>query len=292
MKLGKLAVDFAMLEINRMQWTSRFLEALSRPAVIQRLYALLSKAPILGGPIRRLVRGAFPPETRIWCRISTGLGKGLWINVDPRFEMDYVHGNYEIRVEQTLSKHLRPGMVFYDVGAHIGVLTLVGARLVGTEGAVFAFEADPTNAARVEQHVRRNRFEQIHILPNAVWSSGGRLRFERASEQSSLNQGAVAEEQLKMSTNIIAVEGVTLDDFSRTHAPPDLIKIDVEGAEGAVLRGSERIFVTKRPLLICEVHREDSSRDVLRWLRARNYSFEWLAESPNLPRHLFAKWRQ
>src|SRR5215469_5446021 len=104
-----------MLQINRMQWISRSLEALSRPAMMQRLYTLLSKTPILGGPIRRLARAAVPTETRIWCRISTGLGKGLWINVDPRFEMGYVHGNYEIRVEQILSKHLRPGMVFYDV---------------------------------------------------------------------------------------------------------------------------------------------------------------------------------
>jgi len=206
--------------------------------------------------------------------------------------MDYANGNYETRVEKTLSKHLRPGSVFYDVGAHIGVLSLVAARLVGTQGAVFAFEPDPTNAARIEEHVRRNGFEQIYILRRAVWSSGGRLRFERAFAHSSLNQGAVATEEVLATSNMIYVEATTLDHFVRKNAPPDLIKVDVEGGEASVLRGSERVFATKKPVLICEVHHEDASREVSRWLRERNYSFEWLVNSPSFPRHLVARWRE
>ena len=91
---------------------------------------------------------------------------------------------------------------------------------------------------------------------------------------------------------MIDVEAITLDDFGRKNALPDLIKVDVEGGEAAVLRGSERIFATKRPLLICEVHDDDSSREVSRWLLERNYSFAWLEDTPNLPRHLLARWRE
>jgi len=226
---------------------------------------------------------------RVWRRINAGPGKGLWIRLDPRFERDYANGVYEEAVERMLSLHLRPGSVFYDVGAHIGIMSLVAARLVGTHGTVFAFEADPANALRMEEHVRRNGFEQIHIQSCAVWSFGGRLRFERASAQSSLNQGTVATEQPESTVGLLDVEAITIDDFARSHAPPDLIKIDVEGAEAAVLRGSERIFATKRPLLICEVHDEDSSREVSRWLLERNYSFVWLEDTPSLPRHLLAR---
>ena len=121
-----------------------------------------------------------------------------------------------------------------------------------------------------------------------VWSCGGRLLFERASEQSSLNQGAVATEEARTTANTIDVQAIALDDFSQKHVLPDLIKIDVEGAEAAVLRGSERIFATKRPLLICEVHHEEALREASRWLLDRNYSFQWLEDSPNFPRHLFA----
>jgi FkbM family methyltransferase len=203
-----------------------------------------------------------------------------------------VSGVYEEAVERMLLLHLRPGSVFYDVGAHIGIMSLVAARLVGNRGTVFAFEADPANALRMEEHVRRNGFEQVHILSCAVWSSGGRLRFERASAQSSLNQGAIATEQAKTNAKTIDVEAITLDDFSRRHVPPDLIKIDVEGAEAAVLRGSEQVFKTKRPLLICEVHHEKALRDVSRWLLERKYSFEWLVDSPKFPRQLLATWHE
>jgi FkbM family methyltransferase len=267
-------------------------EALSRPAITRRLYTILARTPILGQPLRGLVRHVFPPETRIWFRISTGLGKGLWVKLDPRLEMDYATGNYESQVQQALSQYLHPGTVFYDVGAHIGVLTLVAARLVSNQGAVFAFEAEPANAARIKEHVRRNGLEQIQVLPYAVWSPGGCFRFDRALAQSSLNQGAVATGQVETTSNMIDVEAITLDDFGQKNAPPDLIKVDVEGGEAAVLRGSERVFSTKRPVLICEVHHEDALREVSRWLLERNYSFEWLMDSPGFPRHLLARWHE
>lgn len=274
-----------------MNWKAPF-HGLSVSRPIRGLYSVLRKAPIIGSALRRFVRAVLPPDTHVWSRINSGPGKGLWIRLDPRFELDYLSGFYEEAVERKLSLHLRPGCVFYDVGAHAGILSLVAARLVGTQGAVFAFEADPTNAARIERHVRRNGFEQIHILCCAVWSSAGRLRFERAFAHSSLNQGAVATEQVLNTSNMIDVEAITLDDFALKNASPDLIKVDVEGAEAAVLRGSERIFATKKPLLICEVHHEDASREVSRWLLERNYSFEWLANSPSFPRHLVARWHE
>lgn len=278
-----------MHPINRQPWREWFFGALSRLTILRKLYFALSQTPILGAPLRRIVRGVFRPGRRLWFRIPAGVGKGLWVNLDPRFETDYAGGNYEASVEQTLCRYIRPGTIFYDVGAHIGVLSLIAARLVGTEGAVFAFEADPANAARIGEHARRNGLPQIHVVPCAVWSSGGLLRFERASSQSSLNKGAVVTDQVETTPSMIDVEAIALDDFSWKHALPDLIKIDVEGAESAVLHGCERIFVRKRPLLICEVHHEDASREVSRWLLQRNYSIEWLVGSSNLPRHLFAR---
>jgi len=55
---------------------------------------------------------------------------------------NYAGGEYEPPIQQALSKHLKAGSVFYDVGAHIGIVSLFAARLVGSKGAVFAFEAD------------------------------------------------------------------------------------------------------------------------------------------------------
>ena len=198
-------------------------------------------------------------------------------------------GAYEPLIEAVLLYGLEAGSVFYDVGAHIGLFSLLAARVVGKSGSVFAFEADPDNAERIKEHVRRNMFDQIQVVPCAVWSSAGHLRFERASAQSSRNQGAIVTGPLVGRDNTIDVEAIALNDFAQAHPAPTLIKIDVEGAEADVLRGSEEIFARSKPMLICEVHHGHAAEDVTRWLNERGYTFEWLEASPQFPRHLLAK---
>jgi FkbM family methyltransferase len=267
------------------------IQQLSRWQLVRRLYSMLSTAPIVGPPLRRLAQGVIPAETRVWLRISDGLGKGLWANLDPRFETIYAEGDYEPPIQRILSLHLRPGSVFYDIGAHIGIVSMFGAQLVGTSGIVFAFEADADNARRIEEHLSRNSLRQIRVIPFAVWSSGGRLRFERASAQSSRNQGAVTLDPSATGDNFVEVAAVALDEFVKENPLPNLIKIDVEGGEADVLRGSEELFLRAKPVLICEVHHARAAEDVTRWLSERGYAFEWLEDSPQFPRHLLAQWR-
>ncbi|HKQ88977.1 MAG TPA: FkbM family methyltransferase, partial [Candidatus Acidoferrales bacterium] len=244
----------------------------------------------VGPPLRRLARRAIPPNTHLWFRISDGLGKGMWAFLDPRFETIYADGAYEAPLQRALSSHLHAGSVFYDVGAHIGIVSMFGARLVGENGRVFAFEADGDNAGRIQENLRRNKLDQVTVVPEAVWSSTGRLRFGRASAHSSRNQGAVATDSAAAGENTVEVNAISLDEFAKEHPSPTLIKIDVEGAEADVLRGGVQVFAQQKPVLICEVHHARAAQDVTQWLRERDYAFEWLEDSPNLPRHLVATW--
>lgn len=79
----------------------------------------------------------------------------------------------------------------YDVGAHVGFISLVAAQLVGPEGKIFAFEADLENSARIFDHARMNRLPQIEVIRSAVWSTSKPLSFRRASGASSRNTGTV-----------------------------------------------------------------------------------------------------
>lgn len=267
------------------------IQQLSRWKWVRRLYSALSTAPLVGPPLRRLAQGAIPAETRVWFRIPEGLGKGLYANLDPRYETIYAEGEYEPPIQRELSLHLQPGSVFYDVGAHIGIVSMFGAQLVGANGMVFAFEADADNSRRIEEHLNRNSLHQIRVVPYAVWSSGGRKRFERASAQSSRNQGAVTLDPTAAGDNFVEVPAVALDGFIKENPLPNLIKIDVEGGEADVLRGSEEVFLRAKPVLICEVHHARAAEDVTRWLSERGYAFEWLEDSAQFPRHLLAQWR-
>ena len=263
------------------------IQRLARQRSVRRIYTALSAAPLVGPIVRRMARSAFPVGTRVWLCISSGIGKGIWANLDPRYEMTYVDGRYESPMQKVLSSHLGRGSVFYDVGAHIGIVSMLAARLVGETGSVFAFEADAENVVRIEANLRRNDFTQIKVVPYAAWSCTTTLRFARASANSSRNQGAVVNPGAK-EENGVEVQALSLDDFASENRLPTLVKIDVEGAEAEVLRGSEKIFASAKPDLICEVHYPQALDDVTQWLLKQGYHFKWLEDSPALPRHLLA----
>jgi FkbM family methyltransferase len=272
-----------------MNWMS-VVQQLSTSLLLRKIYTLANRVPILGPALKNFLRTAIPSDTLVWASIRSGPGKGLWIHLNPRYEMEYLEGGYEAPVERILLSHLRPGTVFYDVGAHIGVFSLIAARNLGTHGSVFVFEPDPSNVRRIEEHASRNRLDSMRIIPKAVCSTVGRLRFQRASFKSSMNRGVLVEHAAAAEESTIEVESVTLDAVAKAHVLPSLIKIDVEGSEAAVLQGSEAIFRSAKPLLVCEIHHEQASTDVKGWLLARGYEFQWLESSTEFPRHLFAKY--
>lgn len=266
------------------------IQQLSTSLLLRKIYAFAIRIPVLRSALNKLLRFAIPSDTLVWTSIRSGPGKDLWIHFNPRYEMEYLEGDYEAPVERILLSNLRPGTVFFDIGAHIGVFSLIAARNLGAHGSVFVFEPDPSNVRRIKEHASRNQLDAIRIIPKALWSTVGRLRFQRASLQSSMNRGVLAGDGLAVGESTIEVETTTLDAVGREYALPSLIKIDVEGSEAAVLRGGEGIFRSARPLLVCEIHHEQASSDVTGWLRARGYMFRWLESSAKFPRHLFAEY--
>jgi hypothetical protein len=118
-------------------------QQLSTSSPLRKIYTLANRVPILGPALKNFARSAIPTNALVWTSIRSGPGKGLWIHVNPRYEMEYLEGDYEAPVERILLSNLGPGTVFYDVGAHIGVFSLIAARNLGAHGTVFVFEPDP-----------------------------------------------------------------------------------------------------------------------------------------------------
>jgi FkbM family methyltransferase len=270
-------------------WVS-LIQQLSGSPLLRKSYEFLIRVSIVGPILQKFLRFALPSDTLVWAVIRSGPGKGLWIHLNPRFEMEYLAGNYEPTLWRVLQSHLTPGAVFYDVGAHIGLFSLIAARNLGVQGSVFVFEPDPSNVRRIEEHASRNRLDALEIIPKAVWFTDGRMKFQRACFQSSMNRGAIAEDNSAASESAIEVETVSLDSFGSEHPLPSIIKIDVEGSEATVLRGSEGIFRSAKPVVFCEIHHAQAASDVTRWLEARGYVFEWIEDRQQFPRHLFAKY--
>src|SRR5262249_15982394 len=141
-----------------------------------------------------------------------------------------------------LRRLLRPGLKVVDVGANIGYYALLTARFIGPEGSISCFEPEPDNVGELERNVERNRLGNVRVLPIAAGEADGEV---------SLHPGINGKVAVDGSGSL-TVPMRRLD--SVLSGPVNLIKIDVEGYEGHVLAGAERLLAAHRPLLFVEVH--------------------------------------
>jgi FkbM family methyltransferase len=262
---------------------------LGRSEGVRRIYRVLRSAPVLGTALSKAVRATIPQGSRIWVRVPRGHARGLWIYADPRSEQGYTNGDHEPWLQSLLKAELPPGGCYYDVGAHSGFFTILAARLVGPSGSVFAFEPDPKNRAVLEENTRKNGLSQVTTLDMAVWSSTGQVTFELAPETSNRTQGHICEER-SSGRNQINVSAMRLDDlvFVDGCRAPDLIKMDVEGAEWEALHGSRRLLAEVRPKLLCEIHYPAQMGQIRAYLEQFGYTAEeWKPVHPH-----YADYRQ
>jgi FkbM family methyltransferase len=164
----------------------------------------------------------------------------------------------EIRLARFMIRHLREGGVFWDVGAHFGYFSLLAAHLVGEDaGAVLAFEASG-GAFQILQANTRN-LKNIQTFHKAVSDAPGLAAFYEFpvlySEYNTLDVGQFEQENWfqKFKPAKTEVQATTLDaQHAAVPRPPDVIKIDVEGAEYRVLRGAAKLLTAHRPYVVME----------------------------------------
>ena len=155
---------------------------------------------------------------------------------------------------------LAPGMTVLDVGASFGLFTIAAARTVGPGGHVFAFEPAASTASALRVHVEWNAVaDRVEVVEAAAsGSSGGETFWEQeTSFVASLLEPAARQEETRFETPLArrAVAALTLDDFCRTRRiEPDVLKVDVEGAESRVLEGAPELLARRKATLFLELH--------------------------------------
>lgn len=234
----------------------------------------IRNVPILGEFVHRISHRVLPADERVWAQIEAGPAKGLWLELNPRTGQNYLQGDAESSAQEVLARRLRPGMVFYDLGANIGLFTLLGARLVGPSGKVFSFEPDAEVASRLRRNIERNGFSNVTVVETGVWSSSREMTFVAADSASPDHGTGTFMEGTAAGAKGSTVRCVALDDFVRNAPPPDAIKCDVEGAEVEVLRGTEQLLAARRPWILCEMRSDENARAWRELLRGLGYSFE------------------
>jgi FkbM family methyltransferase len=238
----------------------------------------LRNYPLIGPIVSWAGAKLVPRDSLTWAQISRGPAEGLWLHLNPRTGRNYFEGGGEPEVQAALQRHLRAGMTFYDIGANIGFFSLLAARIVGKDGHVVAFEADPEVANRLRENIERNRFPGIIVEEKAVCEKSGPVFFERTDPATSPDRGlGHIVDQPREGT--IQRDGITLDDFVPTSFAPDFLKCDVEGAESKVFRGAQKLLAEKRPGILCELHSDENRRFVLEEFSRFRYACKTLDEN-------------
>jgi len=177
----------------------------------------------------------------------------MWISWQADVHM--VLGAYEPQVAEALRREIAPGNVCIDVGAHVGYYAILMARLSGKKGAVVAFEPIPVNFELLQRNIALNALANVRPDGLAVSERDGTLRLTLSCDEVLPKTASTCGFAVGERRKVIDVATCSLDSYlARTGNVPDLVLIDVEKAELAVLRGAQATLRTARPKLLIEIH--------------------------------------
>lgn len=161
--------------------------------------------------------------------------------------------HYETEVAQWLTAQQLDGATVLDVGAHAGFYTMMLAKAVGSTGRVVAFEPQPQLANAVTAAIHMNGVSWCQVVRSAVGDREGELSLHRPGDLGRTSAGALPDDEYTtLQVPLLRLESWIEQNLA---SPPDLIKIDIEGAEGMAVEGLGRwLHSQRRPRLLIEVH--------------------------------------
>lgn len=188
----------------------------------------------------------------------------------------YWLGTYENYMQNAIAECYERGMVAYDLGAHAGFYTLIFSRLSGNDGWVYAFEPNYKNLLYLRTHIDINRLNNITILPIALGKHTGYTFFDDKNVDSSEGHPTVMQTDL-----VIPID--TIDNLVRNKVikPPDLIKIDVEGCEQDVIKGSGEVIRKYKPIIFIAIDDHANIDSIYNFLAGEGYRIEPFENFPD-----------
>ncbi len=219
----------------------------------------------LRGILRRLPRGRYsalaalgPTRGRFTARLASDAGGATFAcDMGDQISREVcLTGLYEPPVTRVVQQHLPAGGTAVDLGANWGYFSLVTAAAAGPTGTVFALEPDPRQFDALSGNVARNGFRQVSPLQIAASAREGRVSLV-GYDESEPNRGVSRIAEPAAPGRRFDVPSTTVDVLTAACPSVDVVKIDVEGAEDAVLDGMRDGLSARRyRALVLELHPE------------------------------------
>lgn len=198
----------------------------------------------------------------------------------------------EAKVVKCIVDRLRPGDIVWDIGANVGYYTMLCAKAIGSKGKVYAFEPHPAACAVLRENINLNGFDNVEILPLAMGRTKGTFRLQVVDKVASgVHRLVLDPTEPLLDCKTVPVEVISGDEWLDQQAVniPQLIKLDVEGAEEDVLCGIRGTLTDPQcHTVIAEIHfgildsqgHRDAPKRIFEFLQACGFDrLTWLDSS-------------
>jgi FkbM family methyltransferase len=229
-------------------------------------------------------RLAYARWTRLVGRPAKTAARTFWgeqmtlVLPEPVSTTIYQYGFLEYDLSRAFIECIKPGMTFFDVGAHFGYFTCLASHLVGPSGQVHSFEPTPSTYAILSENAAARRNVRTNNV--AAYSQSTTLTFNdfglAYSAFNSMSSARLDEDQrAQLKPTSYQATTITLDEYvQQSGAKPDVIKIDAESSELDILLGMDNILSEIKPIISLEVG---------------DYGLEGVASSASVVQHLIGK---
>jgi FkbM family methyltransferase len=188
----------------------------------------------------------FDLNLKIAVRPIDRLGRRVWLD-----------GYSDRDLAIILDALLKPGMCYFDIGAHFGQYTLMASKRNGDTGSVHAFEPTKHTFSQLKRNVEINRLKNVSINNCALFNEETELEFHVCNKVGMSEFNSIGSSLRPDDAEVEVVKARTLDGYCAEHkvGAIDFMKIDVEGAELTVLEGGKKLFSSpEAPPLSVEFH--------------------------------------
>src|ERR671921_424821 len=185
--------------------------------------------------------------------------------------------------EDDIIEHFTPkqGDIVVDIGAHIGLYTIISSKRVGANGKVVAIEAHPGNFEMLNRNIKLNKLANVIPLNYAVYSKETKIKLYLPGEESGYTIYHTLME--RTGQKFVEVDAITLDylllqlnGIREGIVEVNWIKIDVEGVAFEVLKGATNVLSKSKDIaLLIEVHGIDNYRPLIEFLNSYNFIIEF-----------------
>ena len=196
----------------------------------------------------------------------------LWVPSSWESAIAAVHEKAALAAAATM---IRKDAVIYDIGANLGLYSILLSRIAGPGSQVYCIEANPVALYFLQANLALNRVPRFEILPLALLGTATTTEF-RVNYRNLLVGIAGPLSHLGKPGHVIGVSAAPLDDLIDRHnlRPPDFIKMDIEGAEVHAIAGMRKTIARHRPAIVMELHGQAAARGTLDAIDWEGYTFQ------------------